>query len=485
MMIRREVYEQVGGLDDDFFMYGEDIDWCYRIKKAGWKIYYVPLTQIIHFKGESTRRSNIDEIRVFYDAMRIFVRKHYREFALLGLILKVGIVVRGLIAMLGKFIKSYWDMVVDVFVVLISFMVGEFIRFNAIFALPKYAYPEVLIVPPLVVWFSLYSFGVYTNRKFSIGFSLLGVWFSALILSTMTFFFKQYAFSRMIVIVMTVFNTFFIPGWRLVLRIFGKIPFVNIHIIAKRVLIVGTGSRAVSLIKRLKRKTSENVKIVGIVDYDLRKLGQKIDDVEIIGSINTIEKVIRDKKVNDVIFISDDLPYSEIFSIISRVKDKNVNFKLALVSSDLVLSKASIDSLDDVPVLDIDYNINKFLNKFSKRIFDIFLTIPLLIFVYPLVYFKKIFGREIGNFGNKILLLPKVLTGKLSLVGRPLDSPDGQDYLGKKGLTGIVQISEAEDLSKEEIERLNTFYARNQSLALDIEILIRTLIRLFSNKKKI
>ncbi|CUS98935.1 Glycosyltransferase, GT2 family [Candidatus Kryptonium thompsonii] len=156
MMIRREVYEQVGGLDDDFFMYGEDIDWCYRIKKAGWKIYYVPLTQIIHFKGESTRRSNIDEIRVFYDAMRIFVRKHYREFALLGLILKVGIVVRGLIAMIGKFIKSYWDMVVDVFVVLISFMVGEFIRFNAIFALPKYAYPEVLIIPPLVVWFSLY-----------------------------------------------------------------------------------------------------------------------------------------------------------------------------------------------------------------------------------------------------------------------------------------------------------------------------------------
>ena len=132
-------------------MYGEDIDWCYRIKKAGWKIFYVPLTQIIHFKGVSTRRSNIDEIRVFYDAMRIFVWKHSRDFALLGLILKVGIVVRGLIAMIGKFIKSYWDMVVDVFVVLISFMVGEFIRFNAIFALPKYAYPEVLIIPPLVV----------------------------------------------------------------------------------------------------------------------------------------------------------------------------------------------------------------------------------------------------------------------------------------------------------------------------------------------
>ncbi len=485
MMVRREVYEQVGGLDEDFFMYGEDIDWCYRIKKAGWKIYYVPLTQIIHFKGESTKRSNIDEIRVFYDAMKIFVRKHYKEFALLGLILRVGIVSRGFIAMVGKFVKNYWDMMVDVFFVLVSFMLGEFIRFNAIFALPRYAYPEVLIVPPLIVWFSLYSFGVYTNRKFSIGFSLVGVLFASLILSSLTFFFKQYAFSRMIVIVMTVFNMFFIPGWRLVLRIVGRIPFINIRAVAKRILVVGTGGGVVSLVKRLKRKTSENFRIVGIVDYDLKRLGQKIEDVEIIGSINTIEKIIRDRKINDVIFVSDELPYSEIFSIISRVKDKNVNFKLALVSSDLVLSKASIDSLDDVPVLDIDYNINKFLNKVSKRIFDIFFTIPLLIFVYPLVYFKKIFGMELGGFGRKILLLPKVLTGSLSLVGCPLDFPDGQDYLGKKGLTGIVQISEYEGLSKEEIERLNIFYARNQSLALDIEILIRTLIQLFSNKKKV
>ncbi|MCX7761739.1 MAG: glycosyltransferase [Candidatus Kryptonium sp.] len=485
MMIRREIYEQVGGLDEDFFMYGEDIDWCYRIKKAGWKIYYVPLTQIIHFKGESTRRSNLDEIRIFYDAMKIFVKKHYKEFALLGLILRVGIIVRGLIAMLGKFIKNYWDMLVDVLIVWISLLIAEYVRFKAIFAFPKYAYPEVLIVPPLVFWISLYSFGVYTNRKFSIGYALISVWFSSLILSSLTFFLKEYAFSRMILLVMTALNTVLIPGWRLILRILGKIPFINVRIIAKRVLIVGAGEKTVSLIGKLRRKTDENIKIIGVLDYDMRRVGQKIDGVEIIGSISTIDKVIRERKVNDIIFVSGDLSYSEIFSIISRVKDKSVNFKLALVGSDLILSKANIDSLDDIPVLDIDYNINKFLNKFAKRIFDIVFSLPLLIFVYPLIYFKKIFRREIGSFGSRILLLPKVLSGKLSLVGRPLDSPDRQDYLGKKGLTGIVQISEVDELSPEEIERLNIFYARNQSLALDIEILIRTLIKLISNKRKI
>ncbi len=482
MMIRREVYESVGGLDEDFFMYGEDIDWCYRIKKAGWKIYYVPFTQIIHFKGESTKRSNIDEIRVFYEAMKIFVRKHYKEFALLGVILRVGIFLRGLVASLGKLLKNYWDMLVDLVIVLFSFLAGEFIRFGQIFALPKYAYPEVLIVPPLITIFSLYAFGVYTNRKFSIGYSVIAIWFSALVLSSLTFFLKEYAFSRMIVLVMTLLNTVLIPLWRLVLRILGKIPFVNISIVAKRVLIVGTGANVSSLIRKLKNRTSENIKVVGVVDYDLRKVGQKIDGVEIIGSVSSIDKIIREKKINDVIFLSDEMPYSQILSVISRVRDRSVNFKLALVGSDLILSKASIDSLDDIPVLDIDYNVNKFLNRFAKRVFDIIFSIPLLIFVYPLIYLKKFSRRKIGSFGEKILLLPKVLSGKLSLVGRPLDSPDEKNYLGKKGLTGIVQISDHENLSEEEIERLNIFYARNQSLALDIEILIRSFINLIKNK---
>lgn len=484
MMIRREVYEQVGGFDEDFFMYGEDLDWCYRIKKAGWKIYYVPYTQIIHFKGESTKRSSIDEIRVFYDAMKIFVKKHYKEFALLGVILKIGILFRSLIAMLGKFFKNYWDMLIDLVVVVFSFFVGEFVRFNQIFALPKYAYPEVLIVPPLIVLFSLYSFGIYTNRKFSIGYALIGVWFSSLILSSLTFFLKQYAFSRMIVLVMTLVNVFLIPGWRLTLRILGRIPFVNIRIVAKRVLIVGAGDNTISLIRKLKSRTSENIKIIGVVDFDLKRVGQKINGVKIVGSISAIERIIREGKINDVIFLSDEIPYSEILSIISRVRDKSVNFKLALVGSDLILSKASIDSLDDIPVLDIDYNINKFLNRFSKRVFDIALSVPFLIFLYPLIYFKKSLHREINEFEKRILLLPKVLSGRLTLVGRPLDSPDDQMHLGKKGLTGIVQISNPENLAPEEIEKLNIFYARNQSLALDIEILIRTLIYLISNKRK-
>ena len=58
MMMRKEVYEKVGGFDEQFFMYGEDLDLCYRIQKAGFKVFYVHSTQIIHYKGESTKRSS-------------------------------------------------------------------------------------------------------------------------------------------------------------------------------------------------------------------------------------------------------------------------------------------------------------------------------------------------------------------------------------------------------------------------------------------
>ncbi|RMD94417.1 MAG: glycosyltransferase family 2 protein [Calditrichaeota bacterium] len=79
MMMRRQVLEQIGLLDEAFFLYGEDLDYCYRTSQAGWNIYYVPETQIIHFKGESSKRSRLDNLLVFYQSMALFVKKHFRH----------------------------------------------------------------------------------------------------------------------------------------------------------------------------------------------------------------------------------------------------------------------------------------------------------------------------------------------------------------------------------------------------------------------
>jgi len=79
MLLRRETIEQVGGLDETFFMYGEDLDWCFRIKEAGWGIYYYPQTSIVHLKGGSARRRPFKIVYEFHRAMILFHRKHYSK----------------------------------------------------------------------------------------------------------------------------------------------------------------------------------------------------------------------------------------------------------------------------------------------------------------------------------------------------------------------------------------------------------------------
>ncbi len=78
MVVRREAFEQVGLLDEEFFMYGEDIDWCYRIKEAGWRIVYNPTVSIVHYKGASSRRKPIKIVYEFHRAMYLFHKKHFK-----------------------------------------------------------------------------------------------------------------------------------------------------------------------------------------------------------------------------------------------------------------------------------------------------------------------------------------------------------------------------------------------------------------------
>lgn len=79
MMIRREAVDKVGLLDEEFFMYGEDIDWCYRIKEAGYKVVYYPKVITIHYKGQSSKKKRIKTIYEFHRAMILFYNKHYRK----------------------------------------------------------------------------------------------------------------------------------------------------------------------------------------------------------------------------------------------------------------------------------------------------------------------------------------------------------------------------------------------------------------------
>lgn len=78
MLMKRDVYNEINGFDEDYFMYGEDIDISYRVLKKGYHNYYFGKTTIIHFKGESTPKDKV-YVQRFYNAMRIFYKKHFKK----------------------------------------------------------------------------------------------------------------------------------------------------------------------------------------------------------------------------------------------------------------------------------------------------------------------------------------------------------------------------------------------------------------------
>ena len=106
MMLRREALEQVGLLDEDYFMYGEDIDLSYCIGQAGWECWYTPQL-MLHYKGESTHDTSFRYIHSFYNAMLIFFRKHFaRRYWFSWLVIEVAVVVMGTLAYVRNHLRS-------------------------------------------------------------------------------------------------------------------------------------------------------------------------------------------------------------------------------------------------------------------------------------------------------------------------------------------------------------------------------------------
>ena len=115
MLLRKKVLDEIGLLDETFFMYGEDIDLSYRVIKAGYKNYYFPKTRIIHYKGESTKKSSVNYVLVFYNAMVIFAKKHfpYKRARLFTHLINLAIYFRAFLAILSRLFEKLILTVLD------------------------------------------------------------------------------------------------------------------------------------------------------------------------------------------------------------------------------------------------------------------------------------------------------------------------------------------------------------------------------------
>ena len=482
MMVRRNVYDTVGGLDEAFFMYGEDLDWCYRIQRAGWRIYYVHATQIIHYKGESTKRSSIDEIKTFYEAMDLFVEKHFRYPTLFNAVIKVGIALASFGAFAASLVRPIQLAIVDFIVVNLSLLLAEYLWRGDVFLYPAYAYPIVYVVPAILIIASLYAVGVYTYRKMSLSRTAVGVLFGFVVISALTAFFREYAFSRAIVAISGALSMALLPGWRLMLRVFGRsMGSGRRSLFGKRTLIVGTDENARELLRRLRSRIADGYEVIGFVETTRARVGTMVDSVPILGSIDSVGKVIKEYHISDVIFSPHSLSYSHILSVIRNTREYQVGFHLVPRTMDVIIGKASVDTLQDLPLVQISYNLERGFNRIAKRTFDIVFSGLLLCTVYPILYIHHaVTHRALSGF---VLQLPRVFRGELSLVGPPegsnnppmKDSSPGHPlYLGKSGLAGLVQLQGGRAITRDEIEQYNLYYARNQSIMLDVEILLKT-----------
>lgn len=478
MMLKKDIYQKVGGFDEQFFMYGEDLDLCYRIQKAGYKVYYVHNSQIIHYKGESTRRSSLDETKIFYNAMRLFVKKHLSSSFLVEIILRSAIAIREFLAFIGRRKMLILFLILDFLFFNLSLFLSEKIYqfFTGWVGFPQENFLIIYTIPALIQIFVASILGVYRKNALSVLRTLAAVFVGFILLSSVTFFFKQFAYSRAIVII-TYFILFFaLTGWRIIFKIFFVVGKKNEQS-AKRTLIVGINNHAIQIADKLRAKKNDYHSINGLIGFSNADIGKRIQNYEVIGSTDNILKVIKEKKINEVIFSSEELSYSKMMSIVSLCQNLNVEFKLIGNNLDFMVGKTSVSILDDLSLIEINYNISHPVLKFIKNLFDYTLALFVLFFIFPFIYLiVKLTGRT-TEFRSFILKVPSIFSGQVSFVGPKIVDEKNNLYLGKKGLTGYWYIENNEG---EDSEKLDIFYAKNQNVWLDLEILGKTFNKMWN-----
>ncbi len=511
MVVRHEALAQVGLLDEDFFMYGEDLDWCYRMRAAGWQIHYYPGTQIVHFKGESSRRSSFDSVRIFYQAMELFVKKHFRPrmSALAYALLHFAIWMRAVVALARTFAQTLALPLLDLTLMQAGLGVGIWLRFESSEVLRNYLIVDLVYS---AVWLvALALFGCYGKARFSAYQALLAMLTGFLINASFTYFFKQYAFSRQVVLLAGGLNIILLSAWRLLVKALSYLGVLKTAVISShalggvRTLVVGDFVSDEALVERLKMNLQSNYELVGLVSIDPSQVGNSHAGLPVIAALDDLDKLLHTSggpRIQQVIFSTQRVPFDRIIGAMSRQRTQRISFKLVPSHLDVIIGKASIDAIAEVPLVEIENRLQRFGPALSKRLFDLGLaTFALLLlapfFILRWLMIRKFESMEVtgaqppvrlrsltgsGRLG-KWLWLWEILAGRLTWVGRELTAAPNEQlrsqHIGlQPGLTGLAQVHRNANLSQEEKDKYHLYYVTHYSPVLDLEILFRAIFRI-------
>ena len=465
MFARSAALKQTGGFDTDFFMYGEDLDLCYRVTKAGWKIAYVPVTSVIHYKGSSTKRSYLNRIGIFYDAMELFARKHHSSSTLVLLFLRLGILARSWLAYANRHRRNLAVLVYDLAAMNVALLFSTKLRFGSSFGFPPYAYPVVFAALTATTLFSMLAVGEYFEAKPSLRKAFAGLMLNFFLLTALTYFFRDFAFSRGVLLMLVSFGILLTGLVRILLAIYDRsLGKESDH----RIAIVGKNQAAVQIIRGLQSAETRNADLVGIIT-STESDGGALNEIPVIGDLSRLPELIEQHRLDEVIITDDSIQRREVMELITGASGLSARFHVALDYEDIVTSRIIREVAGIEPTLP-PYNLARLRYRIAKRAFDLAVFLFLITLGLPLVALLA------PKFGAAVKKLWGGLLGRYSVVGL-YPSDEAPPTFGKTGLTGLAHISRPERLSPQVIRELNEYYVQHFTLTLDWEVLFKGLFR--------
>lgn len=468
MLIRKSVLDEIGLLDETFFMYGEDIDLSYRIVQAGYKNYYFPETQIIHYKGESTKKGSLNYVRMFYEAMAIFVRKHFgsskaRTFSLL---IQAAIWFKAILHFLATTFKNSFILLLDAALMYGGlFLIKDFWATEIKDTADYYPWEYTALVLPayVLLWLiTIYFSGGY-DRPYRITKALRGLLVGTVaILVLYGLLDESLRFSRAIILLGTVWGGIAIVGSRYLLHF---IRHGNLRVEStpgKNLVIVGgpqEGDRVLSLLKQ----AGVYSQFIGFIAPDGK---MNYNKEQVLGDLEDLEDIVEVFDVDEVIFCGKDLSSRAIIQQITKLGNER-EFKIVPEASLSIIGSNSKDTAGDLYAIDVNLSIATAMQRRNKRVLDLLLCglfIPLL----PILFFRV---KSVGGFLSNWW---KVLWGRKSWVGY---CPGGNGQYLPDLKPGVLCPQDGlrinKDLEPQLIRRLNLQYARDYETRKDVVIVWR------------
>lgn len=467
MLMRKETLDKVGLLDETFFMYGEDIDLSYRITLGGYKNYYFADSSIIHYKGESTKKSSVNYVIVFYKAMAIFAQKHFSSgnAILFNFLIHLAIYLRATIAITARFIKQAFFPAIDFGLILLGlYMIKDIYELQFKFNDDYYSKRLIDLAFPIytLIWmFFSYLSGGY-DKPFRFLKMIRGVLVgTGIILIIYSLLPENYRFSRALILFGTAYTVLVYLITRVIYNAAGLSQFkFKTEQKSKRIVIIGSEEEFDRVFNLLK-ETRINAGFVGFVSNN----DNGVKHQYYIGNFNQINEIVDVHVINEIIFCAKNISSQNIIDKMLTLVTKGVDFKIAPPESLSIIGSNSIDTAGDLYVIDIN-NVGKPENRRKKRLFDL-TSAGLLLLFSPILFFIQ--TSKFSFIANCF----KVLLGIYSWVG--YGKAPRKDLPAIKPSVLTPADASKTELQTDKINLLFLSYSKDYSVEKDIKIVFAAL----------